>query len=89
MLSWPRNSQPIAIATEMPISTIASTISPCSPVAAPSITASHKPKTVATLISVRRPAPLTPMAIAAPEVVQPKRDRDDEERYHHQIKQHT
>jgi hypothetical protein len=28
------------------------------------ITTSHKPKTVATLISVRRSTPLTPMAIA-------------------------
>jgi hypothetical protein len=43
MLAWPRNSQPIAIATEIPISTTAPT----------------------------------------------KLDRHDEERYHHQIKQHT
>jgi Ca2+/H+ antiporter, TMEM165/GDT1 family len=35
------------------------------------ITTSHKPKTVATLISVRRSTPLTPMAIAAPKLFSP------------------
>jgi hypothetical protein len=35
------------------------------------MTTSHKPKTVATLISVRRSTPLTPMAIAAPKLFSP------------------
>jgi hypothetical protein len=35
------------------------------------ITTSHKPKTVATLSSVRRSTPLTPMAIAAPKLFSP------------------
>ena len=35
------------------------------------ITTSHKPKTVATLISVRRSTPPTPMAMAAPKLFRP------------------
>ena len=41
--SRPGNSQPIAIAPEMPISTIAPTTSPCSPAAVPSFPPSFSP----------------------------------------------
>src|SRR6202034_3833480 len=42
-LNEPDNSQPIAIAPEMPISTTAPTTSPCSPAAAPSFPPSFSP----------------------------------------------